>query len=79
MTGAKRSRLRRRPHAQLHLPPLSAEQALVVVHVLERAISALYRAHGHAMSDLLAARLDPPALRVISVSGSLPDDDDFPF
>ena len=70
---------RPRPHAQLHLPSLSAEQALLVVHLLERAIAALYRAHGPAMSELLHCRLDPPPPRACSDSGPGPDDDDFPF
>jgi len=46
----------RRPHAQIHLPPLSPHDALVLVDVLERAIAAIWRAHGHQMADLLTAR-----------------------
>ncbi len=68
---------RTRPHAQLHLPVLSAEQALLLVNVLERTIAAIYRAHGDAMVELSAARIDPPPLRSFPSSGSLPDD--FPF
>jgi hypothetical protein len=64
---------RRKPHAQLHLPVLTAEQALLLVNVLERVITAIYRAHGDAMAQLSAARIDPP----LFFSGSLPDD--FPF
>lgn len=43
-------------HAQLHLPPLDADQALSLVAILERAISAIWRAHGESMSDQLLAR-----------------------
>ena len=68
---------RPRPHAQLHLPALSAEQALLIVHVLERAIEALYRAHGEAMVELAAAAIDRPAPRPLRYTGTLPDD--FPF
>jgi len=70
-------RRRPRPHAQLHLPALTAEQALLVVHVLERAIEALYRAHGEAMVELTATRIDRPAPLTLRCTGTLPDD--FPF
>lgn len=43
-----------RRHAQLHLPELSPDEALVFVNILDRLISAIWRAHGEAM----AARLD---------------------
>jgi len=74
---AKPSRRRQRPHAQLHLPALRAEQALLLVNVLERAIEAVYRSHGEAMRELLDARIDPPPHRTLRFTGSLPDD--FPF
>jgi hypothetical protein len=78
MTGPTPPRGRRpRPHAQLHLPALSPEQALLLVQVLERAIAALYRAHGEAMVELTAARIDRPVLRTRRYTGTLPDD--FPF
>jgi hypothetical protein len=78
MTGPKTPSGRRpRPHAQLHLPALSAEQALLLVHVLERAIAALYRAHGEAMIELAAAELERPVPRTLRYTGTLPDD--FPF
>jgi hypothetical protein len=41
-----------RRHAQLHLPPLSARDALVVVNVLQHAIAAIQRAHGDEMRAL---------------------------
>jgi hypothetical protein len=46
----------RRPHVQLHLPALNPHDALALVDVLERAIAAVWRAHGHQMADLLTAR-----------------------
>ncbi len=39
----------RRHRARLHLPPLSAHDALAVVDVLQRAIAAIARAHGDEM------------------------------
>jgi hypothetical protein len=42
------------PRARLALPPLSGAQALEIVNVLDRAIAAIWRAHGDAMADCLA-------------------------
>ena len=42
------------PHAQIHFPPLTAEEALLVVKLLERITRALWRAHGDATADFLA-------------------------
>lgn len=50
-------RRRADPHAQIHLPPLTAKEALLLANLLDRAIAALWRTHGHPMADLLA-RLD---------------------
>lgn len=44
------------PHAQIHLPPLDTSSALTIVDVFERAIAAIWRAHGDAMADLQSAR-----------------------
>ncbi len=41
-------------HAQIHFPPLTAEEALLVAKLLERVTAAIWRAHGDAMADLLA-------------------------
>ena len=46
------------PHAQIHFPPLTGEEALLVANLLDRALAALWRTHGDAMADLLAC-LDP--------------------
>ena len=48
--------MNRRRHAQLHLPPLSPQQALTLVTVLDRAIAAIRRAHGDAMRHHLEMR-----------------------
>jgi hypothetical protein len=52
-----------KPHAHIHLPPLSANQALRLVAMLEHAISAIWRAHGDAMAEelnLLGVPTPPP-------------------
>jgi hypothetical protein len=73
---------RGRPHAQIHLPPLTSQEALLLCNLLDRAISALWRTHGDAMADLLAS-LDPEAASQTAPAGSvdsatvLPCDDDF--
>lgn len=42
--------------ARVLLPPLSADYALTLVHILERFAEAIWRTHGDAMADLQAAR-----------------------
>jgi hypothetical protein len=44
-------RSRRPPHAQIHLPSLTGEQAYFLVAVLERALAAIWRAHGDDIAD----------------------------
>jgi hypothetical protein len=44
----------RRSHAQIHLPPLSSDYALTLVDIFERAITAIWNAHGDGMSNLQA-------------------------
>lgn len=49
------------PHAQIHLPALDASCALILVDVFERAISAVWRAHGDAMAELQTlSRIETP-------------------
>ena len=48
-----------RRHAQLHLPPLDGEEACHLVALLEKAIRAIWRAHGDAMADVIGR--DHPA------------------
>ena len=45
-----------RRHAQIHLPPLDAGYALTLVDIFERAIEAIWRAHGDRMADLYNLR-----------------------
>jgi hypothetical protein len=61
-------------HAVIHLPALTADEALLVVHILDRIHDAIWRAHGQAMQlrrDELAALR--PASRPASPPPS-PDD-----
>jgi hypothetical protein len=44
--------------ARIHLPPLTAEEALLLADIFERGIRALWRAHGDAMADHLGC-VDP--------------------
>ena len=74
---AKRTRP---PHAQIHLPPLTADQALLLVNLLDRAIAAIWRTHGEQMADLRAGE-DPeaavwsePAAVVAATAGPLADE-----
>ncbi len=49
------------PHSQIHLPPLDASYALTLVDIFERAITAIWRAHGDSMANLQALRgIDTP-------------------
>jgi hypothetical protein len=44
------------PHAQIHLPPLSAGYALTLVDILGRITEAIWRAPGDKMSELRRLR-----------------------
>ena len=73
---------RRRPprrHAQIHLPPLDAGYALTLAGIFERAIAALWRAHGGHMAELLtmrdSARRAPRPARPAVRGRDLADDD----
>jgi hypothetical protein len=67
----------RRPHAQIHLPPLSAEYAITLVDIFERAITAIWHVHGDSMSNLQALRGEKPKRRDVIPSGdpNAPDSD----
>jgi hypothetical protein len=75
-----RRRLRRRPHPQLHLPSLEAHEALLLVAVCERIISAVWRAHGDAMANVTAYHLPlepvPPAPDAQPETVATGDDDE---
>jgi hypothetical protein len=45
-----------RRHAQIHLPPLDAGYALTLAGIFERAIAAIWHAHGDRMAELLTLR-----------------------
>ena len=62
------------PHAQIHLPALDASCALILVDVFERAITAIWRAHGDAMADLQALRGIETPRPPDAVWESVPDD-----
>jgi hypothetical protein len=47
---------RRARHVQVHLPPLDAGYALTLADIFERAIAAIWRAHGQGMAQLLELR-----------------------
>jgi hypothetical protein len=75
----------RRPHPQLHLPPLNGHEALLLVTICERLIAAVWRAHGEVMGDILieplANRLPPQPWPHSSITPTVPgsttgDDDD---
>ena len=79
-TPRRPSRRTRPPHAQIHLPPLTADQALLLVNLLDRAIAAIWRTHGEQMADLRAGE-DPeaavwsaPADVVAATAGPLADE-----
>ena len=73
---------RRRPHPQIHLPALEAQEALLLVAICERIITAIWRAHGDAMANVKANSLAPSPPPAPSDSTPLPlfpHDDDLLF
>ena len=74
-------RRRARPHPQIHLPPLDAGYALTLVDIFERAIAAIWRAHGDRMAELSLLRAaNPRQLRDDILDDGNPDaPDDTPF
>ena len=65
-------------HAQIHLPPLDAGYALTLVSIFERAIDAIWRAHGHSMSELQTLRAEAARQVRHIPPPSEPDPDDRP-
>jgi hypothetical protein len=76
-----KNRRARARHPQIHLPPLGAGYALTLVDIFERAIDAIWSAHGDRMADLLelraASRRPPPPKLVTEVRLGSGDDDLF--
>jgi hypothetical protein len=68
---------RSRRHAQIHLPPLTAEQAYHLVRILQRAESAIWRAHGDEMADLQGRDRpeEPPPSDAVDVVDCTREDD----
>jgi hypothetical protein len=64
----------RLPRARLTLPPLSGADALAIVNILDRAIAAIWRAHGYAMADCLAD-LHPRPPRCVAGQRAIAADD----
>lgn len=72
-------RSRHNKHARLHMPSMTAEEALAVVALLEKAVEAIWRAHGNAMADRLAsAGIETPRPQDGRWDGS-PDPEDCGF
>lgn len=72
----------RRPHTQIHLPPLTGAQAYLLVGILDRAVAAIWRAHGDDMADFQGAEypdLQPPDDAVIWSDRPDASDDDIDF
>lgn len=46
----------RAPRAQIHLPPLTTHEALLLSNLLDRTLAALWRTYGDAVGELLADR-----------------------
>lgn len=71
----------RRSHAQIHLPALSAGYALTLVEIFERAIEAIWRAHGEEMAYLRDLREQHARARAVGIvldgDPETPDDVDF--
>lgn len=72
----------RNAHAQIHLPPLSAEEACLLVTILDRAVIAIWRAHGDAMINFQGRAFPDVAPQHAAVDArELPvfTEDDIPF
>ena len=65
-------------HAQIHLPPLTGEQAYLFADLLERALAALARAHGDAMADFQGRAFPdaPPPRDAVTVVDAPETDED---
>lgn len=71
----------RKPHTQLHLPPLAPDDALLVVNVIEQLVSAIWHAHGPQMLQRLQRRDPSPPVAIARLGqatvDTTPDADPF--
>lgn len=70
---------RRQRHARVELPPMNGEQAYLLAAVLEKTVSALWRAHGDAMADFQGRAFPdatPPPDAVTFIDRDFGPDDD---
>ncbi len=51
------------PHAQMHFPAMTPDDALRVIELFERFLAAMWRAHGDSIADYLACT-DPDSQRM---------------
>lgn len=71
--------LLRLPHAQIHLPPLGPQEALLLSNLLDKTITAIWRAHGDQIDAFLAFSHQQPSLNrqpEPSTPPTQPTDDD---
>lgn len=64
------------PYAHVRIPPLSADDALTLVGILEHILAAIWKAHGDAMAELQARRgieTPPPPDAVVSHTAVVDD------
>jgi hypothetical protein len=68
---------RHRPHAQIHLPALTGEEAYLLATIFDRASAAIWRAHGDAMADFQGRVFPdaPPPPDAVPTVDRDPDDD----
>jgi hypothetical protein len=66
------------PHAQIHLPSLTGEQAYLLAGLLERAVSAIWRAHGDDMAEFQGRAFPdaPPPSDAVDVIDNGSDEED---
>lgn len=64
-------------HAQLHLPALNGQEAYLLVAILQRAVCAIWRAHGDDMADFQGRAFPdaPPPSDAVDVVDCVGEDD----
>jgi len=78
--GTLTSREVRLPYERVPLPSLSTDDALTVVDILDRIVTAIWKTHGHDMADLQALRgvetPRPPDAEWVCTNPDARDDDE---